>query len=1199
MAKFTGATTQSTQKSNPTLDKGVADSILDQLGETVIVEDEVAQAAPVEGEILEGMGGTELTPSAPTYSPQTGVSPEGNVLPLKQRAAMAVEDQLNPNIHTNAAALQRQTPVGRLRGDGSMVGQDSMPLPTYRAKASISPLMSITQRGENMAAGLKDRTISGNWHFHGDDAPVMAQYRKDGVMTEAVKLALEKKRDTNTLAETLTVKVPNAVTIDPADDRYSMNPEFGKLMSLVTENHLHESILAASDKDRIIDEEFDLIDTATADPEYNELEKDINPIEGAAKLGKDIMKWHNATLREQGIQPARPLSNREAKDLGAFALQAFKQSNPEMVAEMRDPEKGGIRYQLTQAGKAEMNRTAASRAEIFNTKLDPWHTRPDDGMLNDSMSEHFTQFKNVKQKNVESITESIKNQSQVNHIPDARRTRLALVSVLPTMYRNPGAKDDHFGEIFGVGETALRQAYMNEHRVKGKSEQDALVTADRIVLQNKRNLLKQGTALVQNYGLPNYIPYAAQQITSRAHAMPSDFNPTRNKVVRFGTRGQAPTKVTKGSRADDGLMTIFALNLLNDKNDVLGDSTASDSLNPRLRIQAARERLPKWADMGRKVKALLDESLPQNTANQMIQAIKNNVALDDPAFPKGAMGQVRKFGDNLPEDVRQLMEDKGEDGLMALESLMEVADYVDNMESKGVHNTFLNGYVDGKTNGIALAAAILGNRELAFRTGILRPDDASYAVQDLDGNAWDVRDAMKYSIQERMDSPNLSYSPYRLPNDISEENRLNFVQVMRDIGGYKALNKNISMVFPYGKELGGMISEVTTHFMDYMADPKNAEFANKVQTLEKAGVKIDDILNAVHYNVITALFDVFGQDTFEGRAMMRTSAALMGIMDVNFAVPTPEGFHVNLSGVKTDLSKKAEGTVKVGKSTLKTQTSPLYRSAAAERDGQIGGSSNRLSVVMPVHAADAMTMHRTFSGKSMEKMKKAYANPEDFYGTQIYDALKVDATNVLDMYDEINKNFMEVAEDFNYFKLAYQEVTSARKKFRDEMMADPNKKYAITPDGRFSFIHDMITPTEGVSASGKTTWTQNGLFTISRSMTLPQKGDTSTDVKNRATANAMKLGDALKNGMPKPNGGRARPLVPTMGRANSEYGNPPKELSGREIVEILDMVFEFTDYSNTQTKFLNRIDGQRKRLFAESREQTARTGWGPSQFHAH
>ena len=195
MAKFTGATTQSTQKSNPTLDKGVADSILDQLGETVIVEDEVAQAAPVEGEILEGMGGTELTPSAPTYSPQTGVSPEGNVLPLKQRAAMAVEDQLNPNIHTNAPALQRQTPVGRLRGDGSMVGQDSMPLPTYRAKASISPLMSITQRGENMAAGLKDRTISGNWHFHGDDAPVMAQYRKDGVMTEAVKLALEKKRD--------------------------------------------------------------------------------------------------------------------------------------------------------------------------------------------------------------------------------------------------------------------------------------------------------------------------------------------------------------------------------------------------------------------------------------------------------------------------------------------------------------------------------------------------------------------------------------------------------------------------------------------------------------------------------------------------------------------------------------------------------------------------------------------------------------------------------------------------------------------------------------------------------------------------------------------------------------------------------------------------------------------------------------------
>ena len=1196
MSKFNAGAIQSTQNSEALFgNKSVKDSIMEGLSRELqqsSLGEQVEATAPVEGELVGGVdvGSTPLPQSYEdegAYPKEMGLTPQGDVMRLGQRAAMAVDNNLNPQISTGNTNNKSLQPV--LLGSGKMSEPRQIEFPTYKSTPEKDVLTNMINRSSTMAKGLVDRTLTGNWHFDSNDAPVMAQYRKDGEKTDAVKAILDKRAEKNTLAETLTTKIPNAVIINPENDQYAMNEEFGRLMSILAENHIPASILAAPDAitDPNIDDDLDVVENF-GDEEAKAEGKEINPIQGAAKLGRDIIKWNDTTLESRG-EPAGPkLSEREYKDLGAFALQAYQLSNPDLVMTTTDPETGGIRYSLTAKGKLETGKSEAVRNNIFNVQIPPAHMRPEKGQMSNSLQRFKPTFrKKGMMGEVGIIEESIENQSSVNHVVDQRRTRIAMAMIIPTMFRQPGMEDDHFGDIFGVGETSLRQTYAKETNLNNVPEEDANKLADGVVKSNKTNLLKQLNALVRNYHMPNYLTYAVQVLTGRTHAQQSEFNPTRNKVVRMATRGQTPTRVKRGSQQDHNMMQLFALNLLNDKQDGKG---MNDLLMPKLRASAARSLLDKWYLMGKEVKALLDHSLPAKDFELIVEAIRQGVKLDDPSFPKAP---IRDFGDKLPPAVRQLMKEKGEDAPMVIETLLEVVDYVDNMKNKGEHFSSLNAFIDGKTNGIALAAAILGNQELAYRTGVLRPDDAIYAVQDEDGNPWDVRDAMRNSIQTRLRDENFNWESVGLSSTISDDSKIDLIDIMMKMAEYKPLNKNISMVFPYGKELGGMINEVKNHFMDNYGEAKNQDFRDAVERLEKRGIKQEKIFKAVHANVVDALFDVFGIDTFEGRQLMRSSSFLMGVMDYNLMIEGADGMNISLGGDRMNPTSPEESTILVKndadgtRSTLKGQVSKSYQSSAAKKGSQVGGFGVRRSVVIPVHSADASVMNRTLSGKSWARITGAYSNPNDAYVTQIYDAVKVDVNNVHIISEEVNKNFNEVVQEFDYFRRTYNAVTDSRVKFEREMKADPSQVFNITPDSRFSVIYDMIVPEIGVTDTGKTKFTHTGINGFASSITKPARGETPKEYSTRVGNVSKRFGHELKM------------IIPSMGDANVDFGNPPDKLSARQILAVSELMFRFSEYSKQSNQFLDRIKRQREELFRHNREMKRKTGVGTTQFHAH
>lgn len=1192
MSKFNTGAVKSTQQSDALFgNKSVKDSIMEGLSRELQASslgEQVEATAPVEGELVGGVdvGATPLPQSYEdegAYPQEMGLTPQGDVMRLSDRVGLAKEGNLNPQITSEME--ESNTKVPRLLGSGEMSPPQKVGFPSYQSKPDKDSFSNMVNRANTMSKGLVDRTLSGNWHFHADDAPTMAEYRKTGEKTDAVKAAMAARSETNTLAESLTTKIPEAVIIDPSNDQYGMNPEFGRLMSIVTENHIPDSILAAPDEEvagQGLDELFDNNDNK------DQVSKEINPIEGAGKLGRDIVKWHNTALESQGKQAGPNMTEREYKDLGAFALQAYQLANPDLIAVSHDAETGGIRYSLTPLGQAEMDKSEAIRKNVFNVQIPPAHMRPTKGQLTESMQRFKPAFrKKGMMGEVDIIEESLENQSSVNHIVDSRRARIAMAMIVPTMFRTPGQEGDHFGELFGVGETALRQTFVKAKNLDNMSDPDANKEAVNVVNANKKNLLKELNALVRNYHMPNYLTYAVQVLTGRTHAQQTDFNPTRNKVVRFATRGQTPTRIKRGTAQDQNMMTLFALNLLNEKQDGKG---INDSLMPKLRAAAARSLLDKWYLMGKEVKKLMDEAVPAETFEKMADAIKNNVPLDNPAFPKAPL---KNLGDKLPPAVRQLLQDKGEDAPMVLETLMEVVDYVDNMKAKGEHFTTLNAYIDGKTNGIAIAAAILGNQELAYRSGVLRPDNAVYAVQDEDGNAWDARDAMKNSIQSRLRDPSFSWESVGFSSTIDSDSKSDLLYIMNEMGGYKGLNKNISMVFPYGKELAGMIEEVKNHYMDVYGTAANQDFRDAVERLDKRGIKQDKIFKAIHANVVDSLFDVFGLDTFEGRQLMRSSSFIMGAMDYNLAIEGADGMNVNLGGDRMDMSAPEESTVQVmnkeskERSVLKSQVSKSYQSSAAKKGEQTAGYGVRRSVVIPVHSADASVMNRTLSGKSWDRIKGSYANENDVYFTQIYDAVKVDANNVQIVAEEINKNFNDVVQEFDYFRNTYRAVIKARNDFRNEIMKNPNQMHTISEDGRFSVIYDMIVPKVGESDDGTPNFRHAGVNGFISSITLPKRGEARTAYNKRVAARAAEFGRELKR------------IIPDMGDVNRSYGTPPSELSGEQLHEVSKLMFSFSDYLEQSDQFLRRIKRQREDLFAKNREMKDMTGVGTTQFHAH
>ena len=1169
MAKFN--TVANTNNKTPTMNSSLKDALSESLGSLPpIVEEQIDQTAPVE---------TSSEASGQDFPSNLGYSPEGAVLPIEQRQDMAELGELNPTLNSGEMS---SAPVQSMIPDAAPFQKE---FPTYKSAPDNDAMTNMLGRSDTFANSMVNRGLSGNLHFNKDEQALLTPtLRADADPTNPSfdatrREAFDRKAERdNTIGETL-VSTMTGATVKTPEGFYNINPEFAKLISLVTEDHIPTSFMGAPEE--MYEEDFN--------PETPSgiKQKEINPVESAGKLGRNIHQWwDNSQQFNQGERPA-PMSEQQAKDLGAWAIQAYQLSNPDMVETAIDPETGGVRYKMTPKGEAEFARSEPTRKDIFNIKFPPLHARPQDGQFPESLSGLRPQFRKKKSMGeLGNVEEAIRNQSRVNHVVDKRRSRIAAAMIIPTMFRRAGQPDDIWGDLFGVGQQQLARVFIKETKLNGKSPQDAEMTAVNIINAKKKDLAKELMAIVQNSDMPNYLTYAVQTLTARQHAQQTDFNPTRNKVVRFVARGQTPTRITKGSESYNNMWQILALNLLNDKQTSKG---LNDLLMPAEREAESRRMAAEWYKMGEAVEAILEEAVPEAIFNKMVTAFKGGMGLNDPNFPKS---NLRSLGERLPPNVLQLVKDKGEDGPMALESLIELKHFVDNIREKGEHYSNLNAFIDGKTNGIANAAMVLGNRKLAFNTGVLRPDEATWAVQDEQGNPFDVRDAMAFDITNRVDE---MVKPVTVQDgSVAGSDEINTLrEVLGEMGKYKPLNKAISMIFPYGKELEGMIKEVTDHFTDKMGD--DPLFKANVDFLESRGVSMENQMEQVHANVVQSLFTIFGDDTFTGRSVMRNSSFLMAAMDKNLAITGPVGATINLGGDKFDMSKSKTSKVMANNketgdtSTLMTQVTPSYQSSAAGKGSSIGGHGRARSVVIPVHAIDAGISIRTFSGKSWEKIVAKYDNESDAYLSQIYDAYKVDPTNFKVVETEVNKNFEDIAlNEFDYFQRAYEATVKAQSEFQTEMVAKAGEMWPVGPEDRFNFIGSMLNPTSSIDGKGETKITHEGVNSYIRGAFPMKVGEDKNEYNARVNNNAKELLASIRS---------ATGL--NLGTANQTAGEVVEAISSGQALVIVKMMSQYVKYTSATPKFLSKIKEQRKSLAREVNSQRERTGHGVYQFYAH
>lgn len=1150
MSKFTGGRINDIQAgSTPTPE----DSVNDIMGKALEkLSAEASQEVAITPEE------TTLS-SVPVFegNPSLGLREGGGVDPIEHRLAMAEAGQLNPQMGTQAP-----TPV-----------QMTMP-----AEDSSSNMLN---RADKMAINFTSREgedpISVNMHFAGEPQKQLLESFSDpeqGTTAKDVQRGLFEAEDRpNTLPSVFHHKLK--VNTYGIDGKYRMDPDFPKLMSIVTENSVDDAFMGAP-------ESSDFEESMDEHGEVRLEAKVVNPSDLTERLGRNVETWWNRQREDpDGTNPTEPLTSVEARDLGAAAIQSYYVANPDMFDLVKDKETGGDRYVLTDAGAHELSASRPARSAAFNVRVPPLHTRPEDGLPGE-LSKEKPRYKSKKGMGgavgLKEIDESINNQNRVAHVVDRDRMRILLLTSLEAVSRSVENPNATWGNNYGVGRKNFDALVEKGKRIDGLEETEAEYSALNILGSKKRDLFKELMTLSSNMGVSNYLTYNAQPLTGRMAAQQTDFNPTRNKSVRFATRSKDPAVVNgRYGRIYDNMIQIYSLNLLDD------DLLLSGPRRKAFEVQ--KNKFLKW---GEELDKYLKEALPDDNLMEPLLAIKEGIPIDHPSFP---MPDFRGFASKLSPELKKFIQEKGEDGNAAIDSLVDLYKMEKALDEGKQYYSYANAYIDGKTNGIANQALMLGNYKLSYMVGALRDPNSLHALQTKDdGTAGpDVRAEMKRIIINNV-TVNGVQGIKRTPAVIDNDQKLR--KVLIDIGSFKPINKAISMIFPYGKEINGMKAEIEALIPELISE--YPEVKVDMDALEASGVTYDEIMTAAHANVVETLFEIFGADTFRARAMMRNSGFLMASMDKILSIKSAMGHNINLGGMKKDSSKAVETSVSVGtqgvKSKLKLSTSPTYMSSAAVKKEEMGGYSRGRSAVIPVQSMDAATVVKTSSGKSWEKLKQVAPNGDPYF-LQIFDAYKVDANTFDVMYDEINQNWLDITtRDWNYFEETRKSVQKGFESIKRELSnMDQNEDLPITLGSRFDYIGAVLNPDEGLDARGDKVYKHATLRGFVQS-TIPMSKSLQGEAYDKAVAQKSQyMLDKIGEG-----------FGIYLGRYNK---TPPAQkiesLKPAQVLRIIDFMYRISDYDKNSSSFVAKIESQRKDVRAKIMDVKAKTGVGAAQFHAH
>lgn len=831
--------------------------------------------------------------------------------------------------------------------------------------------------------------------------------------------------------------------------------------------------------------------------------KVVPKAQGRVQIGRRI---HSEYQKMKGVENPVSLSKDDAETLGDLAKELYFAANESdvnpiielMHIDKNDGKRPQRAFRITPYGETMLSAGTWKRAKMFpKAKIRPSKSALKKGKLVGEPEQVVRNISGAQGSVVgaKQINEAKENMSTIPNYILPSRLKILLATVIPVLTGQVTAENDVFG-LATINHVGLDKK--NELRAQAKRKKLPQLEEDQEVERNYSQLVNNlaqdvyGIAL-ERHGA-NFLTYYTQAFSGRiSDAQQNTLNPTRSKTARFVTANAVPARVGNRSAAsrryEKALRQMYAMTLI-DKN-LTGLDYGADALTPDERefmLETKSAQLYEWGDVLRTAMDAISDADVQAVANAIERGEKLILAngQPNPDFP-----QLPKWESKIdPEANAELLKaikDKGEDGQVYIDGLIDFANYQDkknNRSSDGTyeHQSFFNAMMDGKTNGLASNGMQMGVYEMAFKTGILRQAGSKTF---LDGNK-DIRDQLAENLIEEL---NKSFRGTEL--DRSESLR-DILSVARTVYQDRALNKQTTMTFPYGRELESFKSDIEERFNVLLQESQqqkqldiNNGFSDPdsylvdwVESLNRNKIPNSLIIETLHGKYIDGLMATLSPEVIASRAIMRSVAQMAGISNELFTIVSPTGFEINLGGsVSTGLDQDASKQVKVWSPKDKSvrpnpkeklpigemkKTEPVvskygevFTAAAEKRYTNVDSEGNEVityipgdvayggSVPAPMHSIDAATVVKTMTGKSWNKLK-ANSGGHPYVHT-VYDAFKVDAMSYDTILEEANNNWVDVNLQWSYLEAAKDSLSQIDRQFNERFKGIPDSQVLTNP----------------------------------------------------------------------------------------------------------------------------------------------------------
>ena len=934
----------------------------------------------------------------------------------------------NTEVYTDGGMRSRSEKLTGLVQEGLLgLGLGGHGLPSYQGKDNLNPLT-----GPDLANDIAQ-------YSKGDVLAAISRSNGMDQTTNESGFSVPKRLFTDTAALVVENMMFNVLGNESIEQKDALQEAMGE----------SESLLAQPDKVKNLPK---LTQTTANNAIGQEIHLEYIRMSNAmAKSENDMLKSQGVPegdQRYQEYQEARRLDTREAQTLGAAFKHLWAEANPELVKRFTGEDKQTA-YVLTAQGEAVLELGAVERKLFFPrqivkpSKVKGQIDNTDVGL---NVARYISGGKK-KQKMGKMMKEAIQNLSSIEHVVDKQRLKILFATSLAPLLTNDTSSWE--SEINGIGSSSLDKfnasKSMQDRRFKKephlkKTEASYDVAGNMSAKRNK--LANEIRSLTQEVNGLNYLSWNIQGYQGRLTPQQSYFNPTTSKAVRSVTRGNNPAKIKSGSRQEKNVRQMFAMLLIPKEIRKEGEKEivvnyAGDTYLPDKRDYLLTQKQNELYQYGQRLTELM--AISDTDYDKIINAINNGVSLDDPNFPSVNSFKLNPEFD-LDARLIKLIRKNGDDGGVYMDALMEFKKYVDFKEGRAdSFETYLNAYIDGKTNGPASNAMLLGNIPQSFKTGVLRDSEDS----NLDNG--DLRDQL-------MDLANGTIGDGW--NGVAKSYHSGMDNVAFEVFANRDLAKYTIMTFGYGKEVDSFakyIEEVieltiqkkrreSIEAGDETGSNSFEDSVNPLMELFKEDGERAGLARALNDKYVVSLVEVLGADAIEARSIMRSIAAQHALMNEPFTITGPSGMEIHIGGEAStgyenaDMSTYRISPTNLEQNEFKKVTVAAYNTeitAAASKNldgnaipGQLayGGSA-----VAPIQAVDAAVVMMMASGESFKRLSAA-SNGKPYMHT-IYDAFKMDANGYDVMLKEVNKNWMKATMEWSYLKEAKDSLDRATERF--------------------------------------------------------------------------------------------------------------------------------------------------------------------------